>query len=260
MAVVTRLDIRSEYRHETFWGGTALLDDPFAFEVPARSHEGRKEKEMNTEQTAQPALHINQEKLLALVRTMIGGTRGREDDDHPLPPGPWDPVIRVALQSLAVGPQPVPWRTLGPSPEPWKVIAASILATRPGAEVELNPQPEPPGVAFLVSVAKSVISRAAFLQEIADASAGANEQRGTIDVGAYISRFVDDWCGNGFRLRYPFPGPRPHWFVNELGGIDLLVMAAQFAQEATETFSAALRQHFSDASTEFVKAGIAKMG
>jgi hypothetical protein len=227
--------------------------------MPARSPEGLKEKEMNTEQTAQPVLHINQEKLLALVRAMIGGTKGREDDDHPLPPGPWDPVIRAALQSLTFRPQTNPWRTFGPSPEPWNVIAASILGTRPGAEVELNPQPEPPGVPFLVSVAQSVTSRAAFLQEIADASAGAHEQRGTIDVGGYISRFVDDWCGTGFRLRYPFPGPRPHWFVSELDGIDLLVMATQFAQAATETFGAALRQHLSDASAAFVKAGIAKM-
>ncbi len=215
---------------------------------------------MNIEQTAQPALHINQEKLLALVQAMIGGTRGRDDDDHPLPPGPWDPVIRVALQNLTFRPETNPWRTFGPSPEPWNVIAASILGTRPGAEVELNPQPEPPGVAFLVSVAQSVVSRAAFLQEIADASAGGPEQRGAIDVGGYISRFVDDWCGTGFRLRYPFPGPRPHWFVNELGDIELLVIAAQFAQEATETFSAGLRQHLADASTEFMKAGIAKMG
>ena len=214
---------------------------------------------MNTEQTAQPALYINQEKLLALVRALIGGTRGREDDDHPLPPGPWDPVVRTALQSLVFGPSPEPWGRFGPYPQPWKVLVASTFATRPGAEVELNPQPEPPGVPFLVSVAQSVISRAAFLQEIADASAGAHEQRGTIDVGGYISRFVDDWCGTGFRLRYPFPGPRPHWFVTELDGADLLVLATQFTQAARETFGGALRQHLSDASTAFVNAGIAKM-
>jgi hypothetical protein len=55
---------------------------------------------MKTEQTNQQPLHISQEKLLAFVRAMIGGSRGREDDDHPLPPGPWDPVIRIALDGV----------------------------------------------------------------------------------------------------------------------------------------------------------------
>ena len=109
---------------------------------------------MNTEQTEQQSLHISQEKLLAFVRSMIGGSRGREDDEHPLPPGPWDPVIRVALERINVfGPRPEPWRSIESVfgfPVPWKVIFASILARHPeigdaiggghsfGAEVELN--------------------------------------------------------------------------------------------------------------------------
>lgn len=47
---------------------------------------------MNAEQTEQQSLPISQEKLLAFVRAIIGRSRGREDDEHPLPPGPWDPV------------------------------------------------------------------------------------------------------------------------------------------------------------------------
>lgn len=57
---------------------------------------------MNAVQAQQQSLHISQEKLLAFVRTMIGGSRGREDDEHPLPPGPWDPIIRVALERIRV--------------------------------------------------------------------------------------------------------------------------------------------------------------
>src|SRR3990172_8832863 len=145
---------------------------------------------MNTEQTEQQSLHISQEKLLAFVRAMIGGSRGREDDEHPLPPGPWDSIICVALERINVfGPHPepwrvfgwpvpwrtiervfgipVPWRTIesvfGPLPDPWKVIFTSILARHPeiwdaigggpsfGEEVALNPQPLPPRFAFLVS-------------------------------------------------------------------------------------------------------------
>jgi hypothetical protein len=239
---------------------------------------------MNTEQTEQRSLHISQEKLLAFVRAMIGGSRGREDDEHPLPPGPWDPVIRVALERINVfGPHPEPWRVFGKpvswrtieaafgNPVPWKVLFASILARHPeiwdaiggghnfGDEVALNPQPLPPRFAFLVSVAQTVTSRAELLQELADATTREGEQQGIIIVSGYTSRFSEDWCGNGFRLKWPFPGPRPGWFTSELDGIDLVVMATQFEQAAKESFSPDLRQTLADASAKFVEAGLSRM-
>ena len=242
---------------------------------------------MKTKQKEQQSLHISQEKLLAFVRAMIGGSRGREDDEHPLPPGPWDPVIRVALERINVfGPHPepwklkvfgpgVPWQTIepvfGPLPDPWKVIFSSILARHPeiwdalggghsfGEEVSLNPQPLPPRFAFLASVAQAVVSRAELFQEIADATPREGEQHGIIIVSGYLARFVEDFCGTGFRLKYPFPGPRPHWFANELDGIDLVVMATQFEQAAKETFSPDLRRNLADAGAKFVEAGLSKM-
>lgn len=142
---------------------------------------------MNAEQTEQRSLYISQEQLLTLVRALISGSRGRVDDEHPLPPGPWDPIIRVALERINVfGPRPQPWRSrgsiFGPRPEPWQVVFAGILARHPeiwdaiggghsfGEEVALNPQPLPPRSAFLVSVAQTVMSRVELLQEIADAT------------------------------------------------------------------------------------------
>lgn len=237
---------------------------------------------MKTDQTQQKLLQISQEHLLAFVRAMIGGSRGREDDEHPLPPGPWDPVIRAALGSMK--PHPEPWKVFdrgvlsqtkasvfGPQPDPWKVAFASIFASRPeifdvvsgghgfGEEVSLNPQPLPPRFAFLVAVAQMVISRAELLQEIADAAQREGEKQGIIIVGGYTRRFSDDWCGNGFRLKWPFPGLRPHWFVKELDGIDLVVMATQFEQAAKDAFSQELRQSLRDASAKFVEAGMSKM-
>lgn len=231
--------------------------------------------------------HISREKLLAFVRAMIGGSRGREDDEHPLPPGPWDPVIRVALERITVfgpspdpwivfGPGPQPWRSslesvYGPLPDPWKVIFASIAAKYPaiwdiigggpsfGAEVALNPQPLPPRFAFLVSLAQTVISRAELLQEIADATRREGEQQGIIIVGGYIVRFVDDFCGTKFRPKWPFPGPPPPWFAKEVSGIDLVVMAAHFEQAAKETFSPDLSQTLADASAKLAEAGMLKM-
>ncbi len=242
---------------------------------------------MNTEQAQQQLLHIGQEKLLAFVRAMIGGSSGREDDEHPLPPGPWDPVIRVALERISVfGPSPEPWRVFGPGvpwqriesvfgpmPEPWKIFFTSIFAKHPeiydalggghsfGEEVALNPQPLPPRFAFLVSVAQTVISRAELLQDIADATPRKGEQQSS--VSAYIARFVergdDEVDPLGRPLKWPGPGPRPKWWINEFNGIDLVVMAAQFEQAAKEAFSPDLRKHLAHASAKFAEAGLSKM-
>ena len=238
---------------------------------------------MNAKQTEKQSVRISQEKFLAFARAMIGVSRGREDDEHPLPPGPWDPVIRVALDRVsAFGPRPEPWNlagrvgldrigALGPWPVPWEVFFASILARHPeiwdaigggrsfGDEVALNPQPLPPRFSFLVSVAQAVTSRAELLQEIGDAGSREGEQRGIIIVSGYLARFVDDFCGTGFRLKWPFPGPRPHWFADKLDGIDLVVMATQFDQAAKEAFRPELRQNLADASAKLVEAGFSKM-
>ena len=150
-------------------------------------------------------------------------------------------------------------------------LFAGILARHPeisdaiggghsfGDEVALNPQPLPPRYAFLVSVAQALTSRVELLQEIADATAREGEQQGIIIVGGYVSRFVDDFCGTGFRLRYPFPGPRPHWFTAELDGIDMMVMATQFEQAAKESFSPDLRRNLADVSTRLAEAGLSRM-
>ena len=70
---------------------------------------------MNTRQTEEASLCISQARLLGLVRTMTGGSTGRQDDEHPLPAAPWDPVIRVALEQLRfVGPGREPPSSVGP--------------------------------------------------------------------------------------------------------------------------------------------------
>lgn len=224
---------------------------------------------MNTEQTEQHTLSISQEKLLAFVRAMLGSHSGREDDEHPLPPGPWDPVIRAALERINVfgqlgrfGPHPEPWR--------WKLIFASMVAKHPELydviggsqlfnEVALNPQPLPPRFAFLMAVAQTLISRAELLHEMADATRRDSEQEGIIIVSGYIAWFVDDFCGNGFRFKWPFPGPRPYWLTQEVSEIDLILMAVNFDQAARETYSPLLQQSLADASAKLALAALSKM-
>ena len=243
---------------------------------------------MNTEMLEQQSIHISREKFLAFVSEMFGASVGREDDEHPLKAGPWGPVVRQALErTYNFGSRPAPWQVynsgsdswqskpsfFGPHPEPtWKVVLTSLLEKYPalydliprggqkfGEEVALNPQPLPPRLAFLAALVHTVASRAELLQEIDHAAANEGERRGIIIVGGYIRRFCDEFCGNGFVLRWPFPGPPPIWFTKELHGIDLVVMASQFHRAAQEAFSPELSQHLSDASTRFVEAGLSKL-
>ena len=134
-----------------------------------------------------------------------------------------------------------------------------LAATNPGEEVSLNPQPLPPRVAFMVAMGQTVIARAELLQEIASATASAGERQGIIVVGGYVNRFCEDVCGNGFRLRWPFPGPRPSWFAPELQGIDLVILATQFEQGAKDAFSSDLRHSLAGASIKLVEAGVSRM-
>jgi hypothetical protein len=240
-------------------------------------------KPTSTKPTEQLSLHVSQERLLAFVRAMIGGGAGREDDEHLLPPGPWDPVIRVGLEQLRFfGPSPerriagsersrTAEPVVNPMSDPRNVVFQSIFRKHPeifdalgggpsfGDEVALNPQPLPPRAAFLIAAAQAVIRRAELLQEIASATSNDGSQQGIIIVGGYTSRFSDDWCGTGFKLRWPFPGPRPHWFPNKLNAIDLIVVATQFEQAAKETFSQELRQHLAKTSAKFTEVGMSRL-
>ena len=192
---------------------------------------------------------IPQQKFVAFVREMIGSGVGYEDPDNPLPPGPWDPYIRKALENLIVsGPVPDPWRpVLGPGPQPWRKVA-------------LNPQPLPPKAAFAAAIASEVIDRVVLTQEIADALQNEGQQQGIIIVGGMISRFLED-CGNDrlWRKR-PFP-PRPHGDEpdDKLSALELIVMGARFEQSASGVASERLRQELSGAGGRLIEMGIARM-
>ena len=193
----------------------------------------RKLKEMVTKQTEEQSPCVSKEKLLGFVRELIGVSRKRDDDEHPMPPSPWDPVIRRALERTAI-------------------------FERFGDSVALNPQPLPPRYAFLSALAEEMAGRAELLQELADATKQQGTQQGIIIVGGYTGRFVDEWCGSGVRLKWPFPGPPPVWFQSEIHPLDLVVIGARLGQVSEETFSTELRQHLADAGAKFVQAGLSK--
>jgi hypothetical protein len=218
---------------------------------------------MTVQQTIHESHQFSHEKLLAFVRAVAHQTSGREDDDHPLPPSPWDPVIRMAPLGL----HPEPWL---PSFELARVILVFFVSLRPEISdavkphsvvetVGLNPQPLPPRQAFLSSLARIVIDRAELIAEIANSMANQGEYQAIIIVSGYLARFVGDFCATGFRPRWPFPNPPPSWFVKELDGVDLLLVAAQLDQAANEVFSPALGESLTNASAEFAKTSLLRM-
>jgi hypothetical protein len=221
---------------------------------------------MNVQKTIDRSNQISQEKLLAAVRAVAGRTQGQEDDDHPLPPGPWDPVIRTALERvISFRPLPDPWIR---SSELTKLILTLIIKLRPELSdalkphsvidlVALNPQPLPPRAAFLTALARTVVERAELMQEIADAQGqGQGEQQGIIIVGGYPVRFADELCPEKFKFKWPFPHPP---FKQELDGVALLMLATEFDQAAKGAFSPALRQGLADASAKFAQTGLSRM-
>ena len=101
------------------------------------------------------------------------------------------------------------------NPAIWDVIvpmgpryATSLSAVSKAAEVELNPQPIPPGkqLQFAAARVANEIAYAAVAAEAAGMEEGA---------AGIVSRAVDDWCGTKPHP-FPWPGPWPlPWPIND---------------------------------------------
>ena len=234
----------------------------------------------------QATFRIDMAKLYALLAPALGrggGSSGQPDPDNPLKPGPWDPVIRVALtEVLRFGPHAEPWRH-GPQPEPWlrAAFGADLLGLiaqrfpaawdvmgatlRPGEEVSLNPQPLPPKARLTIALGDALVTRTEMLAEVATAFGGdpadgqTGSERGIIIVSGYVGRFIDEYCGTGFRIGWPFPGPPPRWFGSEVGAHDLLLLGATLHNAAVRAFDPGVRQALGDASRKLAEVGIERL-
>jgi hypothetical protein len=112
---------------------------------------------------------ISQRALLSSIRQLISGN---PDPDNSTPPGPWDPVIRWALQRTFWG--------FGPGdPEPWRWGRALLDG--------LKPQALPPRVMFFSLLAQ--------------------EAMGRIGAGGDRPRLVDSRNGRCDRQHYAFSAP-----------------------------------------------------
>ncbi len=199
---------------------------------------------MKAQKPSYESFNISVRSMVGLVSELTGGAIAYPDPDNPNPPGPWDPYIRKGLIRLALlgNPVPDPWLPqLGPGPQPWSRVA-------------LNPQPLPPKAAFAAFIAQEVIDRATLVQEVADAMGGTGQNLS----GGMVSRFIDD-CGNDklWRKR-PFPPPKGD-ADNRLTAVELVVMGAQFAQNAAITANEHLQQEFRNAGARLIEMGVARL-
>lgn len=220
------------------------------------------------------------EPLVTAMRELL---TGRPNPEDPLPPGPWDPVILTAVRRtlLASGPAalaspsdtlPAAWRRfLGPVPDPWgslfdagpnlwRVAAARHPALwdlfgDPLALVGLNPQPLPPRTIFVSAIAETVIQTAELAQRISSFGQRTGEAP---PVGHHVARYVDEYCGTGFRIKAPLPPPPPPWLAEELGATDFVVMGVRFEQAAARSFDPDLGKAFRRAARQLMEVGLGR--
>ena len=202
-----------------------------------------------------PPKHLSARALTALVSQLTTGYPHPDGPEHA--PGPLDPYIRKALERSVVGTGMGTnlWRVIAEKhPEIWDVIGGDPLSA-----VALNPQPLPPRSAFLAALILEVTERMTDVCELADLIPRPGGERGNILVAGHIAKFVDDICGNGLRIRWPFPWPSPAWFTDSLSGADLIVMGTQFQQSAAIAMDRDLARTFADAAHALLEAGAARL-
>jgi hypothetical protein len=173
------------------------------------------------------------------------------------------------------GPDPIPWRA-GPHPEPWASSLTSLLGLiarrvpaifdviggglNIGDKVALNPQPLPPRERFIIRLGEAVADRAEQLAEVALALGDRGSEQGIIIVSGYVNRLVDDWCGTGYRPKWPFPGPPPWWFTGEVSGRDSIVLGAILHQASRRAYDPVVAEALETAADKLAQSGVDKLG
>ena len=178
-------------------------------------------------------------------------------DAEPLPPGPWDPIIRQAFDKV-FGPFPEPWRRSFESarlrnlarikPEAWDGIDDRF------SSVALNPQPLPPRWKFPIEFARAAIDRFETIQEAAELIGRDNGgDRGIIVVGGRISELVDEVCGNNFGKKWPIP-PRGGQLTEEL-----IFMGLEFIKGSKNVANPELSSQFANAGRRLIEEGTRRL-
>jgi hypothetical protein len=135
-------------------------------------------------------------------------------------------------------------------PEAWDAIIPHTPLTA-GSRVALNPQPLPPGEAFVVEAARMAheVVRLAVEAGLRGESTG------------FVREFVDDWCGTPWphKWPWPWPGPRPGGEPEpspDLVGIARAAGAVVFAAAGSRLPDGELGAAFAAGAEQLAKAAI----
>ena len=147
----------------------------------------------------------------------------------------------------------------GPRADSWRWQSPFGSQADPLIQLDVHPQPLPPKALVFAAIAQEVADLALLMQDVADAILSRGKRRGIIIIEGNISKFVDEFCGSGFRMPWPFPSPRRWWLPEEVSGLDLAAAGVQFQKIASETFDSQLKEIFAGAGTKLTKAGLSRL-
>lgn len=137
----------------------------------------------------------------------------------------------------------------------------TVFRASKASEVELNPQPIPPGHELAFASARVA-------HEIAHAAIAA-EAAGNESAGRIVSSAIDDWCGTPHGHRpIPWPGPWPFPWFSQNGvhepdphpwdiAISRVVGALTFASVAARLEEGDLREALASGAEQLLEAGLA---
>lgn len=211
------------------------------------------------------------------------GIGGYPNPDDPMPHGPWDPVIRAAIERAGylfrslearpyarqweAGPQPQPWKLFeqAPLPEPWRMGPYPQPLNFYGVGyAEFNPQSLPPietrSFIQAVTLSREILERAEYLQQSIEVARTEDATLQGEDLPrAFVIAFAKHFAANlatqpldpsgGYDYGRP---PRPNWLQAILIGC-LLKSASTF-----DSTHAKLRLVLEEAGSLLLDAGLSK--
>ena len=187
---------------------------------------------------------ISRKALVSILSSFISSYPNPEDD--PLPPGPWDSVIRKVFNQIL-------WQ-LGPQPEPWVIGIQNPLS-----QVALNPQPLPPRLAYTTVLAQEIVNSIANLQDIAEMLPEDAQGRVGEIANRRLQLFFDEYCGTPPR-KSPFPESHPRdGSIEGFNPLELVVIGTQLEASATTLSNGELQQTLAAIGMKITEQGVAQL-
>lgn len=195
---------------------------------------------------AEAVVFLSRSAFVALVNRLTGGVAA--DAGAPQHPGPWDPVIRRAMERISA---------MGTQPEPWRIAVSALDRLN---WVAPGNAPLPTRVPLVMALAQEMIERTSLLHDLADAFPEEGRAYVLKAAGSRLVHFVDDCSHGGIPPGWPFSWPpQGSSLVGSIDAVELVVMGAQFERAAARTENEQLKHDFTEAGARLIEAGLSRM-